>query len=178
MPRKNYLLILAILTIIGACKNPQTENQDAPSTFAESQVLQLSKEKDLKFVFYSTTGDEVGPYAAALFNHLAKKRNIKYLASSRSLNPEKTLHSKLFSQLESERFTITDKNPIAFSDFDMLYAKNIISFDPLPEKYAGAKHVLDWSDAKEGTVGEEVDYDELRNKLTPKINAIFSAYGK
>jgi len=175
MLRLTYAFLLILLLL--ACKGDQVKTQEeATGDFAKSQILELSKEKDHKVVFFSQTGDKIGPYAAALFNQLAKKRNINLVAVSRSLAPPDVVDPQLIFQLDAEKMPLVEKNPKALSDFDILYAKKIIALNVMPEKYKGAGHVDDWLDVKPILNGSEIDYDEMRNALTPKINALFAIH--
>jgi len=97
-------------------------------------------------VFVCEHGSAKSVVAAAHFNKLARKKNLKIRAVSRATNPDEEIPANVANGLKADGLTAGEPKPKKLSQSDLAKAARVVTFCELPEDYSPNGAVEDWSD--------------------------------
>jgi len=129
----------------------------------------LSDEKrSTEIVFVCEHGAALSVISAAYFNKLARAQGLSMHAIARGTAPQEELSRTAHEGLKDDGIKVETTIPQALSDADVVHARRIIAFSPIPARYARKARVETWSDVS----WPPANYKEARDAIVQHLQAL------
>jgi len=139
------ILLLALFAVEAASGQKQTTNESAPR----------------KVVFVCEHGAALSVVSAAYFNKLAQEQHLTFHAVSRGVTPQESLSPQATAGLKNDGLAPEIQKPLGVSKAELGEAGRVVTFCPIPEKYASKTPVENWSDVTWGPGSYEKSRDAI-----------------
>jgi arsenate reductase len=145
--RNRSLCILLLALFVGemARAQKQTTNESAPH----------------EVVFVCEHGAALSVVSAAYFNKLAKEQHLGFHAVPRGVTPQENLSPQATAGLKQDGLAPDIQKPLGRSQAELDNARRVVTFFPIPEKYASKTPVENWSDVSSGPESYETSRDTI-----------------
>jgi protein-tyrosine-phosphatase len=145
--RNRSLCILLLALFVGemARAQKQTTNESGPH----------------EVVFVCEHGAALSVVSAAYFNKLAKEQHLGFRAVARGVTPQENLSPQATAGLMHDGLAPEIQKPLGLSQAELGNAHRVITFSPIPEKYASKTPVENWSDVTWGPGSYEESRDAI-----------------
>lgn len=132
--RGHSLLVIALLAWAGT------------ATGAQEAHSEKRGEPQAQIVFVCEHGAALSVVSAAYFNKLARERHINIHAIARGTTPQEDIAVSARDGLKADGVVSETARPQALSRKDVIHARRVVSFTPLPAMYLKMAPVETWAD--------------------------------
>lgn len=139
------ILLLALFAGEIASGQNQTTNEGAPR----------------KVVFVCEHGAALSVVSAAYFNKLAREQHLSFHAVPRGVTPPENLSPQATAGLKNDGLAPEIEKPLGLSKAELDDAHRVVTFCPIPEKYATKTPVEHWNDVTWGPGSYEKSRDAI-----------------
>jgi len=128
---------------------------------ASGQGQTASESAPQEVVFVCEHGAALSVVSAAYFNKFAKEQHRGFHAVPRGVTPQETLSPQATAGLKKDGLEPEIQKPLGLSQAELSNADRVVTFFPIPEKYATKTPLENWSDVTWGPG----TYDKSRDAI-------------
>jgi arsenate reductase len=143
--RSLCILLLALFAAEMASGQNQTTNESAPR----------------EVVFVCEHGAALSVVSAAYFNKLARGQHLGFHAVPRGVTLQENLSPQATAGLKNDGLAPDIEKPLGLSKAEVSNANRVVTFFPIPEKYATKTPVENWNDVTWGPGSYEKSRDAI-----------------
>jgi arsenate reductase (thioredoxin) len=147
--RSLCVLLMAFFVGEMASGQNQTTNQSAPR----------------EVVFVCEHGAALSVVSAAYFNKLTQEQHLGFHAVPRGVTPQENLSPQASAGLKNDGLAPESEKPLGLSKTELGGADRVVTFFPIPEKYATKAPVENWNDVTWGPGSYEKSRDAILRHL-------------
>jgi len=143
--RSLCILLLALFAGETASGQDQTTKESAPR----------------EVVFVCEHGAALSVVSAAYFNKLTQEQHLRFHAVPRGVTPQENLSQQATAGLKNDGLAPEIQKPLGLSKAEFADADRVVTFFPIPEKYATKTPVESWNDVAWGPGSYEKSRDAI-----------------